>query len=470
MNLLCRHFSKLLCLIGLVVLVSSFFVAVSLDILPFLGGILVFVFLVGITLLYPESVLLICVLVSILVPIDFAVKEGALFRIGPTRLLLAAFIVGSLVRSIVLKHLSVSRKDFPLIGFMALYVGSGLLSTFFSVDSLVSFYTVLGRDILEQFVPFYFLAFYLRKPTFLPRLKLTLFWGTALVCGFAFYEFITLSNPLLGVFTGANMEFRNGILRLRSTFFHPIALGGFLNLVFPFLLVEWIRKKKQKQGIILLFLILFVLTTLFLTMSRVPWLCLLLEVLIFAVWWGLHNFRNMVLGASIIAICSTGLFVAYTNSVPLRGLFSPLLEPEKQDEMSSEYYRVMLVGAVIEHLYGNRWIYGYGPNTFNLSDVEVNVANYKQTLRSPDNHYVRTLLEYGIVGAFFFCLLVIAGVWKCVSFVRNAGEMEKLLSVGCLASVSGFIALNGSASLFQMYPLGMLFWMSIAITINLSVA
>jgi hypothetical protein len=450
-------------LLGLLILASAY-----LGIFPIFAGLCFFVFLVASAFIRPERMFIVTIFVSILIPLDFGIKAGYLFRIGPTRVVLAAFLIGWLSRCVIVRNGGLSRLNLPLLGVASLYVLSGIFSSFFSVAPLISFYGVLGRDILEQFILFYCFVNFLRKPEFWTHLKFALFLGTAVVCIFGLYEFATHNNPFLGVFEGTNLEFREGILRIRSTFFHPIALGSFLNLIFPFVLVELAGNKDRLQRSLYSLLILLVLVASFLTMSRVPWACLIFEIVILFVWWGSRKLRSVAIGMSVVAIFSMGLFMAYEKIGLFNRMFRPLVAPQEQEEMSSEYYRVALIKAVVDHLSGERWIYGYGPNAFYLAGVEAHFEGRNKLLTSPDNHYVRVLLEYGAVGAFLFCILIIIAVDRCIQTVRIVEQKQKMVGIACIASVLGFLVANASASLFQMYPLGMLFWMCVAVSLTLS--
>ena len=44
---------------------------------------------------------------------------------------------------------------------------------------------------------------------------------------------------------------RLGLARIRSTFYHAIALGTFINLVFPFVLADFIAKGTIKRKVLL---------------------------------------------------------------------------------------------------------------------------------------------------------------------------------------------------------------------------
>jgi len=467
MELISRMLYRLPSIIALFFLCSALLIATLLDGLPLLGTIIIFTFLVAVSYLYQEQMLCLTIFASILIPLDLAVKGEGLFRIGPTRVVIAAFILGWFLRIVIARQFTLSKRHFPLIGYVLLYVAAAVVSSIFSVDRLVSFYGVLGRDILEQFVMFYLLLFFLSHPRGWHSIKNTLFISIALVCVIGIFERITYYNPIL---TPLHMEpeIREGLWRIRSTFFHPIALGCFLNLVFPFVLVEIIQNRQVVKKLLLGLLLASIAIAQFFTVSRAPWLCLILELCIFIFWWGTKDYKAAIYAIVLVAITFSAITVVYNSNSTFNKLFKPMFDPQKQKETSSEYYRILLVHAITDRLEGARWIYGYGPNAFYLSDVEARYEGEKHTLTSPDNHYARILLEYGVMGIAFFGLLIMAAMSVCLAAVRKLiCDKAKLLAVGCLASVVGFIIVNASASMFQIYPLGMLFWLAVAIAINL---
>jgi hypothetical protein len=447
-------------------------IATLMDALPLLFTLIVFAFLVLLSFIYPEWMLAIVVVISILIPVDIAFKAGDLPRIGPTRGIIGAFLLAWFLRIYYFRQSLNFIKTLPYFKYIFLFLLSSFVSTIFSVAPLKSYFSIASL-IIEQFLLFYILLYFMSKQGFWSLLKNLLFITTAFVCCFALYEELFRYNPILLFYPQEELLFRGGILRVRSTFFHPIALGCFLCLIFPFIFVEMIQCKIKviKSGLVLLFLA--VLLTSFLTVSRGPWIALLTEILIFLTWWCWKRIHHSIIIISVICLIITGMFFIYNNSADiihtsLNNILNPSqLSLKHIDEASSEYYRIALFNAVTDKLSGWRWICGFGPGTFHLAEIESKYADHEHILTAADSHYINILFEYGLAGVVFFFFLLAAIIYKSLNAVLNCSKANKLIALAAFASIIGFIQVNITVSMFNLLPLTVLFWISVGICIIL---
>lgn len=432
-------------------------------VLPFFA-LVFFIIVTAMSFIKPSRMFIFSLFISLLIPLDLSLKTESIFRIGPTRIILAAFLLGFLFRFISPRTFIWPKLPRLYVVFFGLFIAAGFVSSIFSVAPRVSFNALIGRDILEQFLMFYLFFLFFNKNGFFKKLKTFIFLATAIICLFSFYEVLAQNNPLFSLFQGASVQVREGIPRVRSTFFHPIALGCYINLVFPFVVIDFIKKKDIIKRVFLSLLLLMMFVTSFFTVSRAPWICLFIELFIIAAWQGFKNHKRIVVTAFLLLICFLILIVAYLKIGPVHRFISPMFSASQQEKTSSEYYRVALIRAVRSQMHGERLIYGYGPNAFYLANGGTEVEKKTKAFESPDNHYLRILQEYGITGLILFLILIFFSVYSIFKAIRKAKEKFKLLAVGCLASALGFLILNASVSMFTMYPLGALFWMSIALS------
>lgn len=429
-------------------------------------GVVLCAFLIGVTVFYPQRMLLVTLAVSILVSIDISVKHDPFPRIGPTRILLAALYVGTLLSWWLKRNPDrISLRRLPLLRPILLYAAAVLVSAFMSIVPLQSYYAAF-TDIVEQFFLFYLFVSYMRQPGFWNRIEKVLFTTTALVCLFALLEELFQFNPLAGFFGVEDDLFRGGLLRVRATFYHPIALGCFIALVFPFVLSALIREPKGRKKTALGVLLLAMLAASFLTVSRGPWIAILLESGVFLAWWAWGNMQRIAIVAVVAGILASTVGLLTTNDY-LAKKVGPILDPgqfslQRTDEGSSEYYRIALLKAVIDRLEGPRWIYGFGRGTFYLADVESNYDNVDHVLGAGDSHYVLLLLETGIAGLAAFLLLLCATLRTCARRALEASGHHRLFALAAGASVAGFIFNNITVSMFTVLPLSLVFWMSVA--------
>ncbi len=428
-------------------------------------GAALFGILVLLCLAAPDKAFLALVACSTLIPITAGVKLGPLPYIGPTRALMAAFFLAAALHVVFRGPLapgSVARR--PLLPFLALYLASGLVSSLFSVEPLVSVYAMVGREILEQAAMFYLFVAFLQTPGFFRRLRLVLYAAATVVCLFAFVEQAARANPFLRFFEDEFYDFRAGILRVRATFFHPIALACWLNFVIPLAVVDFLRERRTDRRVLYALLLLLMAGASLMTVSRAPWFALGLQLSLFALYLArrrLHRLALLLIGAAIAVLA---VVVAYGASETAHQLLRPLLQPSGVTESSTEYYRWVVISTVLGHLTEDRIAFGFGPNAFSFAGLVARFSDHSRALTAPDMHYARLAFEYGFVGLGLFLLLMAAVLALCVRAVRRAPEGEpRLWALGALGATLGFMIVNLTVSMYTMYPLGLFFWMWVAV-------
>jgi len=428
------------------------------------GGALFFLLLI-LCFAAPERMFLLLVASSVLINLDVGVKLGDLPRIGPTRVFMAAFVLALGLRVFFYGRLAEGAKfRLPLSLPVGLYLLSGVISAVSSVAPLVSGYSIFGREIVEQFFFFYLFIYFLALPGFFERLKSVIYAVTIIVCLYAAVEAVISYNPIMYFFPEEPIDFRAGILRCRATFFHPIALGCYLNLVAPFVLADLVGAKNLFARLRLLCLLALICLASLLTVSRAPWICLGMEIGLFVLFACRRNvsrlFQLMVLGA----IAATVFFLAYQTNLTVNRLFFPFFNPTSLTESSTPYYRWVVIRSVIDKMDLSRAPFGFGPNAFFLAGVKARYGDHVRTLTAPDMHYAKMGFEFGLVGLGLFILLLMAVMWHGLRATKRAPPDQKYIALAGFAGVLGFVVVNFTVSMFQIYPLGMFFWLCAAVT------
>lgn len=456
---------------GLVAVSVLYFTATATDTLTALGALTLFALVTSLAYVYPGVMLIAVVVTSILIPVDLALKVDVLPRLGPTRGMVAAFLLGAFLHHKTRTGIFKSVKGSTLAVPIALYFVAAFISTIFSAVPLKSAYSFISL-IFEEFLFFFAFVYFAAQERFRVNLKKTLLWTTIVVCLFAFYEEVSHYNPILLIYPEEEMLFRGDILRVRSTFFHPIAFGCFLSFIFPFLLAEFIQTNNYARKYVVALLLMCVLVASFLTVSRGPWVSFLLSSLIFIVWWTRRNLnRKMLAGAVICIFLIFSIFFASLSRDISKSPVGKIINPSGLswrhiDEDSSEYYRIALFKAVVDRLKGSRWIYGFGPGTFHLAQVESVYAGHEHVLTAADSHYIRLLFEFGLLGVLTFLLLLGAILSLTIQTIRKAQERDKPFALASAGAIFGFLLTNISVSMFGYLPLHLLFWLSVAYLIN----
>lgn len=430
-----------------------------------LPAVLVLVLLSQTAALFPKHMFLVTLVCSILITVEIGAKWGTLPRIGPSIALLSALFIGAVLRIVSesgFKGIVRVAAHVPMIGLWSLYIVFLLASASFSIDTRASSYSVI-KVILLQLVLLMVLEYLLREPGFWPKLRNAVYLATAIVCLYALVEELNRHNIFLTYYPEQEALFRGDILRVRSTFFHPIALGTYLVLVYPFLLVDVLRRRRAS----LIALLGCLLLAVFLTVSRGPWLALGIETVLIA--FCLAGRRMRIAGAVFASLSLFACFIAaridlWPKNLPGESLVNPAhLTHANFDEASSEYYRIAVVRSAIDRLSGTRWVIGFGPGTYYKADVRSEYAGQDHVLTDGDCQYALTLVETGGVGLGILILLILQGALLCLRTYRRANGYERVLASACLASVVGFALSCVTSSMFLLFPLNFLFWMAISL-------
>jgi hypothetical protein len=410
----------------------------------------------------PLGSLLLAAFVAVLVPTEVAVKFGSLPRIGPLRIVVVLFLCGWAIRFLRGERLGGLFNELRLRRSLALFVVTAGVSAAFAIDTLTAVYAYIDHIVLGILL-FMLFRRYCADENSLVALRRTLYVATAIACLFAFYERATMWNPYIDFYEGEEFSLRQGILRCRSTFFHPIAFGCFLNLLLPFVLAD-VYKGQAAPRVVLLALLVLMGAGMFMTVSRMPWICLCLETLVIVAFSGRMTGARALASAVMVVLAALAAIVAYDSTDLVRRLIDPLLTIGEagQGTNSSEYYRIAVIDAVLNYLEGFRWIIGTGPGTFQIAEIPSRFAGQNHKLYAPDMHYARVLLEYGLLGLLALALLLASVLRECARAVRVARPDNRMEAAACSAAIIGFILVNATVSMFFILPLAMLFWLCVA--------
>lgn len=440
-------------------------IATTANMFPFLAAIIVFLILCAVAFIHLEKFLLVVVLFSILVPIDVAIRTEGLPRIGPTRIIFAAFVCGWFFR-LLTGGKKIRLTELPVMKYVLIFLAANLVSAFFSIIPRRSVFALLSLS-FEQILLFYMVYQFMKNPSFRAGLKKTILWATAAACCFGVYELFTHQNPFLQFYPEGELAFRGGLLRVQSVFFHSIAFGCFLNLVVPFVMVDLFGKSSMREKIVSGLLLMVMLLMLFCTISRGPWMGFIIQIMVFMGIWGKERISRLLSAIIIIGLLGTITLLSLISIPDTRHLSDALVNPNrisigKIHEESSEYYRIALWKAVLEKLEGAKWIYGLGPGTFYLADIEASYAGHSHTLTAADCHYAKVLAESGILGLAAFLILMSAVCFQFIRAIKRSIGNERLFMIWGLAAVVGFLFENITVSMFDYLPLSLLFWILVA--------
>lgn len=238
----------------------------------------------------------------------------------------------------------------------------------------------------------------------------------------------------LGLIPGAGLFTRYG--RAKALFNDPNVFGPFLILPAMYLL-QRVLLADRRRALMAAALFLILAVGVFASFSRAAWGHLAISAIIVFV----CNFfliAHATEKVRMLLIAMAGLMVMV---VGLAGLLSiPQVSQLFEVRASSQTYDEGETGRFGRQAYAFELALskplGIGPNEFNKMRVS----------ELPHNSYVNFALVYGWGGGLVFLVLVLATLWRCVSFVMRAGPNRLLL----IPLVSVFIPLAGEAAIIDM--------------------
>ena len=147
---------------------------------------------------------------------------------------------------------------------------------------------------------------------FWPRLRTSLYVVTWMLCAYAVIEVLSQQNPFLVLYPEEQPAIRAGVMRVRSVFFHPIAFGCYLSLIFPLVLTDTLGEPRPARRAVLGVLCVVIAVCGLLTISRAPIAGILGGGLLVAFEYARHQrsrrFRIVRAGLAVAAV-SVGLIL-----------------------------------------------------------------------------------------------------------------------------------------------------------------
>jgi O-antigen ligase len=84
----------------------------------------------------------------------------------------------------------------------------------------------------------------------------------------------------------------------------------------------------------------------------------------------------------------------------------------------------------------------------------------------PDNQYFKTIYELGVLGLFFFVLLLLSAFWTARAAVPRLHGREQALAEGLSAHILGVLAACFVATYFEIFPMDFFFWLLLGIVVT----
>lgn len=234
-----------------------------------------------------------------------------------------------------------------------------------------------------------------------------------------------------------------GYLRSFSSFNQPFGFGLFSMMV---LLVGGsvaLAKPKRWRNAVFLACSPLLLAGMMLTIVRGAFLGLALGVLLLAV----MRYRVLLLGVPVALAVLINLPESIRATV-----FSSSSLGERGAGWSS------ISDEILSHPFG----IGIG-STGSVAQKVATLKGSGADTYQPDSHYVKVLLELGIIGAWLFVLLLVTALMVALITTRRSVDPDSALALGIAASLLAAIGAAAVSTYFEIFPMDAYFWMFLGV-------
>lgn len=262
----------------------------------------------------------------------------------------------------------------------------------------------------------------------------------------------------LGYEYNTAIRFSGSLLRSFSTFTQPFPFGLFLCLVLlvgiPVALAD-VRRLRNMMFLVLTPVLVVAMAS---SVVRGAFLCAAVGALVLAVW----RYRLLVHGL-------IPLLVALVLLPP--AVLSAFLSSSSLDQRASGW------STVADRVTGAPWGNGLGITgaaaekalEFGARPTDVLMVGGQRY--QPDNQFVKTAIELGVVGLWVLLLvmaaLVVAGIRVARSSELAARHADRALAEGIVAATVGIAAASTVATYLEIFPLDFYFWLFVGVILCL---
>lgn len=234
-----------------------------------------------------------------------------------------------------------------------------------------------------------------------------------------------------------------GFLRSFSTFNQPFGFGLFSMMVLLVCGSVALAQPRRWRNAVFLALSPLLLAGMLLTVVRGAYLGLALGALLLAV----VRYRGLLL--------SIPFALAVLINLP-EAARSAALSASSLGERGAGWSAI--VDEILRHPSG----IGIG-TTGSVAAKVAALSGSRATIYQPDSHYVKMLLELGIIGLWLFVLLLVTALATALATARRAVDPDAALALGIAAS---FFAATGAAfvsTYLEIFPMDVYFWMFLGV-------
>jgi O-antigen ligase len=367
-------------------------------------------------------------------------------------------------------HLRSTREkpQFPkgISKYFLIFISLQILSSLFSVDIVASFKNV-GEQIIFFYSFFYiFSAFDFSEEQIRSILK-TLVVSAFVLSILGIFEFFLKQNifELIKPVRPNSLSFMEGLyrenyLRIQSSFGHPISFGLFL--ITALLVSLWLSSNSKNKNI-WLFISLFLIVAVFLTLSRGPIFGMFVTLVILFLGRGIISKKRLTCTLSATLLFVTIIISAVGAKGFLESFAVNTFSANPASESSFSTMSRIALYKVIFSTVQDRPLIGFGPGTSTEGGYLIGYSvDTRVTFNDITTYYFQILIEGGFLSLISFMVLifVLLTPLKRVKIDPFDEERKADLRQVVFAMAVGFLIVLLSVNVKNSMPI---FWMLLGI-------
>jgi len=203
---------------------------------------------------------------------------------------------------------------------------------------------------------------------------------------------------------------------------------------------------KRLRNRLFLFAIPVIVGGLIASITRAAWIGLAVGL----VYIGVTRFR------SVLVVLAHGVVWLAVALIVAGGITGVFLSGESLQERFDIWGNN--VSEIAEHPLGQ----GIG-STGSAADKLTEQTGKKKDVLQPDNYYLKTTLEFGVLGLWLLLLLFVTAFSSVHTAVTRLRGYDAALATGVAASVLAAATVSLVATYFEVFPMDAYFWMLLAV-------